>query len=114
MTRSEIVERVASMRPDVPHPVVERVVAAMFDHIAQTLQRGGRVELRGFGRFSVRIRKACATKNPRTGVAVEVPERRAVAFAVGKELKARINRQVFVRTLPLSERAASPSQRAVG
>jgi len=70
---------------------MERVVAVVLESITQTLERGARVELRGFGAFSVRHRQARAGRNPRTGDPVSVPEKHVPFFRTGKDLREKID-----------------------
>jgi integration host factor subunit beta len=70
---------------------VERIVAAIFDEIANALARGQRVELRGFGAFSVKQRGARVGRNPRTGDSVDVAEKYIPFFKTGKELREKLN-----------------------
>lgn len=91
MIKSELVARIAEAHPHFIQRDVESVVSAVFDEIAAALARGDRVELRGFGAFSVKQREARVARNPRTGAAVEVPEKRAPFFKAGKELRERLN-----------------------
>ena len=94
MTKSELIQRLADMYPDprLYHRDFERVVNKIFDEIAAALARGDRVELRGFGAFSVRPRGARIGRNPRTGASVEVSKKYLPFFKSGKELRERINR----------------------
>lgn len=91
MTRSELIERVAERAPHVPRRELEAIVHAVFDCMAQALVAGKRIELRGFGVFALRTRRARTGRNPKTGKSVAVPERRTLTFAAGKELRARLN-----------------------
>ena len=70
---------------------MERLVAVVLETVTQTLEAGARVELRGFGAFSVRHRKARSGRNPRTGTSVNVPEKHVPFFRTGKELRKRID-----------------------
>jgi len=94
MTKSELIHFLAEMYPDprLYHRDYERVVNKVFDEISDALARGDRVELRGFGAFSVRARSARVGRNPRTGAAVEVGEKRLPFFKTGKELRDRVNK----------------------
>ncbi|GBD42965.1 Integration host factor subunit beta [bacterium HR40] len=92
MTRSELVRRLAKAHPHLLQREIERIVATVFDTIATALVRGDRVELRGFGAFSVRERAARIGRNPRTGEEVQVPPKRVPHFKTGKELRERLNR----------------------
>lgn len=93
MTKSELVQRLAEMYPDprLYHRDFERVVNKVFDEISDALSRGDRVELRGFGAFSVRPRGARVGRNPRTGASVQVSKKFLPFFKTGKELRERIN-----------------------
>lgn len=91
MLRSELVLRLSEEHPHLPLKRVEQAVDVIFEEISAALERGDRVELRGFGAFSVRQREARKGRNPRTGDAVEVPSKRVPFFKAGKELRMRIN-----------------------
>ncbi|WP_164020062.1 integration host factor subunit beta [Pyxidicoccus trucidator] len=91
MTRSELIERIVARAPHVPRREVEAIVHAVFDCMCRSLVAGKRIELRGFGVFSVRTRRARTGRNPKTGKSVAVPERRTLSFAAGKELRERLN-----------------------
>jgi len=91
MLRSELIDIMHDENPHLTRTDVERVVAVFLESITQTLERGARVELRGFGAFSVRHRKARSGRNPRTGANVSVPEKHVPFFRTGKELRHRID-----------------------
>ncbi|NNE57032.1 MAG: integration host factor subunit beta [Hellea sp.] len=91
MLRSELVENIHKDNPYLTREESERVVAVILESIIQTLEKGARVELRGFGAFSARHRAARRGRNPRTGDAVMVPEKHVPFFRAGKELKARVD-----------------------
>jgi len=91
MLRSELVARLAEERPHLPLKRVEQAVDIVFEEICSALERGDRVELRGFGAFSVRHRDARLGRNPRTGEKVSVPAKKVPFFKAGKELRMRIN-----------------------
>lgn len=91
MTKSELILRLAAMHPKLHQRDVERIVAAIFDEIANALARGQRVELRGFGAFSVKQRGARVGRNPRTGDSVDVAEKFIPFFKTGKELREKLN-----------------------
>lgn len=94
MLRSELVAKLAAKYPHLQAQDLERVVAIILDEIADALARGDRVELRGFGAFSVRRRDARRGRNPRTGESVAVPAKAVPFFKAGKELRARVNNGV--------------------
>jgi integration host factor subunit beta len=93
MIRSDLVWRIWRQNPHLHRQEVEAIVHAIFDEITATLVRADRVELRGFGVFSVKVHEARTGRNPRTGVLVAVPKRRSPHFRVGKEMKERFIRQ---------------------
>jgi integration host factor subunit beta len=92
MTRSELIAGLAEDNPHLTMGDVERIVAALFDEMTDALSRGERVELRGFGAFTVKRRNARAGRNPRTGETVEVAQKCVPFFKAGKELRERINK----------------------
>ena len=92
MTKSELILRLAEANPHLYQRDIERIVSTIFDQIAGALARGDRVELRGFGAFSAKRRAARTGRNPRTGVAVQVPEKLVPYFKSGKGLRARSNK----------------------
>lgn len=91
MTRSELILRLAESHPHLYQRDVERIVATIFEEISAALSRGDRVELRGFGAFSIRHREARTGRNPRTGEQVSVEEKYIPFFKTGKQLRERLN-----------------------
>ncbi|KPP81181.1 MAG: integration host factor beta subunit HimB [Oceanicaulis sp. HLUCCA04] len=91
MIKSELIEKLAAANPHLFQRDVERVVNTIFEEITQALERGERVELRGFGAFSVRNRPPRQGRNPRTGDAVSVKEKHVPFFKTGKELRERVD-----------------------
>lgn len=91
MIRSELIQKVAEENPHLFQRDVERIVSTIFDEITEALARGERVELRGFGAFSVKKRDARMGRNPRTGEAVPVEEKHVPFFKTGKLLRDRLN-----------------------
>ena len=91
MTKSELIAYLAEENPHLFQRDVERIVTTIFDEIASALSRGDRVELRGFGAFSVKQREARIGRNPRTGEAVNVPAKRVPYFKTGKQLRDKLN-----------------------
>jgi len=91
MTRSELIQRLAERNPHLYQRDVERIVATIFEEVAAALERGDRVELRGFGAFSVKPRAPRIGRNPRTGETVNVPEKFVPYFKTGKDLRERLN-----------------------
>jgi integration host factor subunit beta len=91
MIKSELVQRIANRNPHLYLRDVEKIVNAIFDEITAALSRGDRVELRGFGAFSVKYREARVGRNPRTGAQVPVEEKAVPFFKTGKEMRERLN-----------------------
>ncbi len=91
MLKSQLIEKLASEYDHLSQEVVEKIVNVILDEIGDALARGDRVELRGFGAFSVRKREARRGRNPRTGEPVKVPAKAVPFFKAGKELRARVN-----------------------
>jgi integration host factor subunit beta len=92
MTKSELTADLAAANPHLTGRDVELIVATVFDEITGALARGERVELRGFGAFTVKHRNARTGRNPRTGEAVPVDEKAVPFFKAGKELRERVNK----------------------
>ena len=92
MIKSELVQRIASQNPHLYQRDVENIVNAILGEIVTALARGDRVELRGFGAFSVKHRPARAGRNPRTGEHVAVDRKSVPFFKTGKEMRERLNR----------------------
>lgn len=91
MTKSELIARLAEANPHLYQRDVERIVSTIFEEIAEALAQGDRVELRGFGAFSVKQREARVGRNPRTGEAVKVESKSVPFFKTGKQLRERLN-----------------------
>jgi integration host factor subunit beta len=91
MIKSELIAALAAENPHLTQKDVERVVSVILESVASALEDGGRVELRGFGAFSVRSRPARPGRNPKTGEPVDVQAKHVPFFKSGKELRARLN-----------------------
>jgi integration host factor subunit beta len=91
MIKSELVIKLTEQNPHLYQRDIEQIVNAILDTISDALAQGGRVELRGFGTFTVKKREARAGRNPRTGEAVVISERVVPAFRTGKEMRHRLN-----------------------
>jgi integration host factor subunit beta len=94
MIKSELVQRLSDQNPRLYQRDVERIMNAMLREITSAMARGDRVELRGFGAFSVRVRDVRTGRNPHTGKIVSVPKKGMPFFKAGKEMRARLNRNV--------------------
>lgn len=91
MTKSELIAELSAANPHLLARDVETIVATIFDEISAALTRGERVELRGFGAFTIKKRDARTGRNPRTGEQVSVDEKVVPFFKAGKELRERVN-----------------------
>jgi integration host factor subunit beta len=91
MTKSELVQRLAARNPHLYLRDIEKIVDTIFDDITGALAKGDRVELRGFGAFSVKKREQRSGRNPRTGEKVHVDAKRLPFFKTGKGLRDRLN-----------------------
>lgn len=92
MTKSELIQRLSKKYPHLYQRDIEVLVSTVLGEISNALADGNRVELRGFGAFSVRKREARAARNPKNGEVVNIGERHAIYFRTGKELRERINK----------------------
>jgi integration host factor subunit beta len=93
MIRSELIRRISELNPHLRQSDVERVIEAIFKNIGTALARRDRIEIRGFGTFSVKHRSARLGKNPRTGATVEVSPKVIPYFRTGKHLHAKLNEE---------------------
>lgn len=91
MIKSELLAKLVESHPNLLQRDVERIVSTVFDEIIDALSRGDRVELRGFGTFSVKTRPGRVGRNPRTGESVSVEPKTVPYFKTGKELRDRLN-----------------------
>jgi len=116
MIKSELIERITAQNQHLYQRDIEKVVNAILDEMVEALRRGDRVELRGFGAFSAKIRAARTGRNPKTGAAVAVGKRALPFFKAGKEMRARLNRETVrlarPQAAPLGLRQPSPSTSA--
>ena len=92
MTKSELIDGLAEKLPHLTHRDVELSVRALLDLMSGSLAEGGRIEVRGFGSFSLRFRSSRMGRNPRTGAPVALPDKYVTHFKPGRELRERVNR----------------------
>ena len=93
MTKSELIDELASQAPDVQRRDIEIIINTIFDTMTLALAKHDRIEIRGFGSFIAKKRKARNARNPRTGDKVSVPQKWVPFFTIGKELRERINKE---------------------
>ena len=110
MTKSELILRIGELNPHLYHRDVERIVTTIFEEITNALAKRDRVELRGFGAFSVKERDARKGRNPRTGETVAVDQKVVPFFKTGKELRDRLNSRTDAGGEPA--KAAEPNAAA--
>lgn len=91
MTKSDLVQTLSEKVTSLTKKECEVIVDTVFHHMKDALQRGEKIEIRGFGSFTVRIRRAKEGRNPKTGEKVSIPEKRIPFFKVGKELRELVN-----------------------
>ena len=92
MIKSKLIQRIAAKTPDLSQRDIEKIVNIILDRIVEAMARGDRVELRGFGTFSVRVREGHKGRNPRTGEAVTVERKAWPHFKAGREIGRRLNK----------------------
>lgn len=91
MTKSELIERLVQRHTHLSQKDVELAVKLLLEEVSRTLSSGGRIEIRGFGSFSVHHRPARMGRNPKTGESVQIPEKYVPHFKPGKEMRERVN-----------------------
>ena len=91
MTKSELIDMLAAKQPQLDYRDVELAVKELLEQMSTALSRGERIEVRGFGSFSLHYRPPRIGRNPKTGDAVEVPDKYVPHFKPGKELRERVN-----------------------
>jgi len=90
MTKSELIDRLAAQQAHLAHVDVELAVKTTLEHMSHALSNGERIEIRGFGSFSLHFRPARMGRNPKTGEEIPITARRVVTFRPGQKLKARV------------------------
>ena len=108
MTKSELILRIGELNPHLYHRDVERIVTTIFEEITNALAKRDRVELRGFGAFSVKQRDARKGRNPRTGETVAVDQKVVPFFKTGKELRDRLNSKIESGAAPAKAPEPAP------
>lgn len=91
MTKSELIESLASKNPNLPIKVVDNCVKEVLEQLISTLEKGERIEVRGFGSFSLHHRQARVGRNPKTGESVVLAAKSVPHFKAGKDLKERVD-----------------------
>ncbi len=91
MTKSELIEAIATKQTQLTQKDIDSAVKTILEHMAQSLEKGERIEIRGFGSFSLHFRPPRVGRNPKTGDAVQLPSKHVPHFKPGKELRDRVN-----------------------
>lgn len=94
MTKSELIERLVAKNPVLQARIIEESVKSILEQIMRSLEEGSRVEVRGFGSFSLHFRQARVGRNPKTGESVKLSSKYVPFFKAGKELKERVDQNV--------------------
>ncbi|GAB3379766.1 integration host factor subunit beta [Spongiibacter taiwanensis] len=94
MTKSELIELIAERQPQLSHKDIELAVKTIIEHMSQVLATGDRIEIRGFGSFSLHYREPRQGRNPKTGETVQLPGKFVPHFKPGKELRERVNQSL--------------------
>ena len=92
LNKSDLIIKIANLNPSIYHKDATKIVNVFFETITRAISRSERVELRGFGVFDVKKRKARIARNPKNGAAVAVPEKNVPYFRMGKDMKDRLNK----------------------
>jgi len=92
LNKSDLIDAVAKKLPNLATRDVEVIVNTIFDSMTESLSRGDRIEIRGFGSFEVRVRKSRIGRNPKTGAPVNVKEHKVPFFKTGRELREMVNK----------------------
>lgn len=111
MTKSELIERLATQQTHLMQKDVELAVKLVLDQISNALARDDRVEIRGFGSFALHHRPARIGRNPKTGEPVQIPPKRVPHFKPGKEMRERVNEAARTPTAVPGGAAQAPDQR---
>lgn len=93
MTKSELIEALVTRHPQLSVKAIDNAVKEIIEHLSQTLENGERIEIRGFGSFSLHLRQPRMGRNPKTGEAVKLDAKSVPHFKAGKELRERVNFQ---------------------
>lgn len=110
MTKSDLIDKIAAQRRFLTTKEVDAAVSTMLAHVGETLAQGDRVEIRGFGSFSLHFRKARVGRNPKTGEAVSLDSKHVPHFKPGKELRERVNGGLVGGLVEGGQRAAKGSR----
>jgi integration host factor subunit beta len=91
MTKSELIDKLVEVNSVLSRKESEAIISIVFDSMSEALQSGEKVEIRGFGSFTIRARDAREARNPKSGELVRIPSKKTPFFKTGKELRERVN-----------------------
>ncbi|RTL11800.1 MAG: integration host factor subunit beta [Neisseriaceae bacterium] len=91
MNKSDIIEKLQTLTPKLRKTEAKKLVDSLFQYMVEQLATGNRIEVRGFGSFSIKVRKAGKIRNPRHGTSIDTDERRVVYFRAGNEMAKRVD-----------------------
>ena len=114
MTKSELIERIAQKNTQLAYRDVELAVKTVLEHMAERLASGDRIEIRGFGSFSLHFRPGRVGRNPKTGAPVSLPAKHVPHFKPGKELRERVDDAWAARNRTTSVASKPPLDEASG
>jgi integration host factor subunit beta len=109
MLKSQLIQRIHSQNPHLYERDVEKTIDTILEEIIKALRGGGRVELRGFGSLSAKLREAHQGRNPRTGAVVSVAQKAMPSFKAGKEMHARLNPKTELNVVSADQVAKEPN-----
>jgi len=98
MTKSELIEALAGKQSQLTYKDIDSAVKSILEHMSQALSNGERIEIRGFGSFSLHYRPPRSGRNPKTGASVSLPAKHVPHFKPGKELRERVNGGIYSST----------------
>lgn len=98
ITKSELIEQIANNYPHLPHRDIDEAIKLIIERLIKALESGNRVEIRGFGSFSLHYRKPRVGRNPKTGEQVKLAAKYVPHFKPGKELREQVNGEVAAAT----------------
>ncbi|MFQ3573985.1 MAG: HU family DNA-binding protein [Thermodesulfovibrionales bacterium] len=99
MTKSVLIDKLTEKVPGFTRKQMEMIVDSVFDGMKEALAKNEKIEIRGFGNFKIKHRKAKTARNPRTGEKVEVPSKRAVHFKIGKPFHNALNKDTVTKEI---------------
>ena len=91
MVKSELIQRLCDLHPNILRKDITSIINIIFDEISDALSKAEKYEIRGYGKFKVKLRKARIAKNPKTGEKVTIPEKKIPSFKMSKNMKLKLN-----------------------